>query len=285
MDEAGSKRTLWVTGGGSGMGRAAAVAAAAAGWRVAVSGRRAEALEETAELVKAAAAGGRAAGASAAGGGAEPGASAAGTSGTSAAGTSGAGTSEASAEPALVLPLDVRDGAAVAAAMAQIEREWGRLDGLVLSAGLNNPRRAWADQSMADFDAIVDTNLGAVARVIDVALPALRKSAGTVVVISSYAGWTFSPGAGVAYSASKTALASVCRTLNNQEAASGVRACHLCPGDVDSEFLRLRPSVPDEAARSVMLSPDDVGRAVQFVLDSPAHVRIDELVITPVSQA
>ena len=33
-----------------------------------------------------------------------------------------------------------------------------------------------------------------------------------------------------------------------------------------------------------MLTPDDVARAVLFVLDSPAHVRIDELVISPVSQ-
>jgi NADP-dependent 3-hydroxy acid dehydrogenase YdfG len=33
-----------------------------------------------------------------------------------------------------------------------------------------------------------------------------------------------------------------------------------------------------------MLSPDDVGRAVLFVLESPPHVRIDELVISPVSQ-
>jgi NADP-dependent 3-hydroxy acid dehydrogenase YdfG len=33
-----------------------------------------------------------------------------------------------------------------------------------------------------------------------------------------------------------------------------------------------------------MLTPDDIGRAVQFVLDSPAHVRINELVITPTAQ-
>jgi NADP-dependent 3-hydroxy acid dehydrogenase YdfG len=33
-----------------------------------------------------------------------------------------------------------------------------------------------------------------------------------------------------------------------------------------------------------MLTAQDVARAVQFVLDSPAHVRVDELVISPVSQ-
>jgi len=90
--------------------------------------------------------------------------------------------------------------------------------------------------------------------------------------------------AGVAYSASKSALRALCQTLNAQEAAHGVRACHLCPGDVDTDFLSLRPQVPGNEARSVMLRPDDVGRAVSFVLQSPPWVRVDELVISPVSQ-
>src|SRR5918997_5070939 len=48
----GEGRTLWVTGGGSGMGRAAALAAAESGWRVAVSGRRRDAVKRTAALVR-----------------------------------------------------------------------------------------------------------------------------------------------------------------------------------------------------------------------------------------
>jgi NADP-dependent 3-hydroxy acid dehydrogenase YdfG len=104
------------------------------------------------------------------------------------------------------------------------------------------------------------------------------------VVVSSYSAWRFTPYAGVAYSASKSALAALCQTINAQEAGNGVRACHLCPGDVDTDFLQLRPVVPGAAAREVMLTADDVGRAVRFVLDSPPHVRIDELVISPVAQ-
>ena len=237
-----SGRVLWVTGAGSGMGRASAVAAARTGRRVALSGRRPDALAETAELV------------------------------------TGAGGE------ALVVPLEVGDAEAVAEARAQVAARWGRVDDLVLAAGLNNPRRAWADQSVAAFTDVVATNLTGVVTVVDAALPDLRAAGGQVVVVSSYAGWRFSPGAGVAYSASKTALTAVCQTLNAQEAVHGVRACHLCPGDVDTDFLRMRPNVPDAGARSVMLTADDVARAVLFVLDSPAHVRVDELVISPVSQ-
>jgi NADP-dependent 3-hydroxy acid dehydrogenase YdfG len=191
---------------------------------------------------------------------------------------------EALAGEVLSLPGDVRSTEEVTESIAAIERQWRRLDGLVLAAGMNAPRRTWEDQDLREFGDIVETNLVSVARVVQLALPQLRRSAGTIVVISSYAGWRFSPGAGVAYSASKSALASLCQSVNAQEAASGVRACHLCPGDVNTEFLAQRPQVPGEEARSVMLTAEDVARAIQFVLDSPTHMRIDELVISPVSQ-
>ena len=235
---------LWVSGAGSGMGRAAAVGAAARGIRVVLSGRRADALEETARLVTAA--GGQ----------------------------------------SLVLPLDVRDAAAVVDAHHEIRATWAEVTDLVLAAGLNTPDRFWRDQSIEEFQSIVATNLTAAARMVDVVLPAMRtRGGGQIVVVSSYAGWRFSPGAGVAYSASKTALGAICASLNAQEAQHGIRACHLCPGDVDTPFLERRPQLPDAAARQVMLSADDVARAILFVLDSPPHVRIDELVISPVAQA
>lgn len=183
-----------------------------------------------------------------------------------------------------VLPLDVTDAGAVTAARDTLLSRHERIDGLLLAAGLNSPRRQWGDQSMPDFRAIIDTNLTAVVTVVDAALPALRERGGIVVVVSSYAGWSFQPGAGVAYSASKTALGSVVRTLNAQEAGHGVRATHLCPGDVATDFLDQRPSVPDSAARAVMLQPGDVARAVTFVLGSPASMRVDELVVSPLSQ-
>jgi NADP-dependent 3-hydroxy acid dehydrogenase YdfG len=237
MAEAG--RVLWVTGAGSGMGRAAAVAAAAGGRRVALSGRRAEALDDVAQAVRAA--GGE----------------------------------------ALVVPLDVIDVAAIEAAHDTIADAWGGVDDLVLSAGLNTPRRTWSDQRIDDFQAIVATNLTAVAAVVQASIEDLRAASGVVVAISSVAGWGFKPGTGIAYAASKTAVGVLCRDLNVAEWPNGVRATHLCPGDVDTDFLSMRPQVPDEEGREGMLSPDDVARAVLFALDAPSHVRIDELVITP----
>ncbi|MDV6317549.1 SDR family oxidoreductase [Chromohalobacter sp. HP20-39] len=183
-----------------------------------------------------------------------------------------------------VLPLDVQDSAAIVTARDTLLARHGRIDALVHAAGCNAPNRRWDDQTIDAFRAIVDTNLTAVAAVIDAALPSLRESSGVAVVISSYAGWTFQPGAGVAYSASKTALGSLVRTLNQQEAPQGVRATHLCPGDVATDFLEQRPQVPGESARAAMLSPEDIARTVDFVIDAPQHVRVDEMVLSPLSQ-
>lgn len=233
---------LWITGAGSGMGRAAAVAMAP-DRRVALSGRRLESLQETAKLVIAA--GGE----------------------------------------ALVLPLDAKVPEAVIQARSEIRSQWGGIDDLVLSAGMNTPRRTWADQSRAEAEAVIATNLNAVLNTVSIVLPDLRaRGGGQIVVVSSYSAWRFTPYAGVAYSASKAALAAICQTLNVQEAGNGIRACHLCPGDVDSDFLLHRPTVPNEDVRSTMLRPDDIGRTIRFILTSPSHVRIDELVISPLSQ-
>jgi NADP-dependent 3-hydroxy acid dehydrogenase YdfG len=234
-------QVLWVTGAGSGMGRAIAVAAAAAGRTVALSGRRAEALAATAKLIVAA-------------GGKTP----------------------------LQLALDVRDADALAEAHAGIKTKLGTVNELVLAAGLNTPQRTWADQSMTTFAVIIETNLVSAARAIDLVLPGMRATGGgTIVAISSIAAWRLSPAAGVAYTASKRGLKSLTESINGQEGAHGIRATLVLPGDVDSEFLAQRPEVPDAIVRARMLSAGDIARAVQFVLDSPSIVCIDELVISP----
>lgn len=231
---------LWITGAGSGMGRAIALEASRRGHRVALSGRREAGLDEAVAAI-----------------------------------------TEAGGE-GFAVPIDVSDARQVEDGHGRIVDRWGPVSRVVLSAGLNNPRRYWRDQSMADFSDIVQTNLIAAARVVDTVLPAMRASGdGVAVFVSSYSGWRFSPDAGVAYSASKTALAAVVESLNAQENVNGIRACHLCPGDVDTDFLDMRPTVPGAADRRQMLTPDDVARAVLFVLDSPAHVCINELVVTP----
>jgi NADP-dependent 3-hydroxy acid dehydrogenase YdfG len=233
---------LWITGAGSGIGRAVA-ATVAAGSRVALSGRRVSELRATADLVRSA--GGE----------------------------------------ALVVPVDVCDPVAVADAYSRIVDEWGAIRQVVTAAGMNTPRRSWSNQRMPEFAAVLATNLHGTAHIIDVVLPEMRRNeGGTVVVISSYAGWHISSSPGVAYSASKRALGVLTATVNAEAGEDGVRATLICPGDVNTDFLAQRPQAPGESARARMLQPSEVARAVHFALDSPAHVVIDELVLSPLSQ-
>ena len=183
---------------------------------------------------------------------------------------------------AIAAPLDVADAESTPEVIAQIESELGTITVAVFCAGMNVPDRHWGTLDMADFQQIVNTNLVAVARGTDAVLPGMRAAGGgQIVVISSWAGWTHARGAGVAYSASKTGLSALVETLNDHEGVHGIRGTHLCPGDVNTPFIDRRPVVPAAADRETMLSPDDVARAVLFVVESPAHVCINELVITP----
>ncbi|HLT66662.1 MAG TPA: SDR family NAD(P)-dependent oxidoreductase [Microbacterium sp.] len=238
-----TQRVVWITGSGSGMGRASALRLAARGFAVALSGRRIEALESARDEIVA------------------------------------AGGS------AIAMPLDVTDSDAVRAAHDTIVRELGPVTDVVASAGLNAPNRAWADLTPESFQAIVGTNLTGCLNLAHATLPGMRERGdGTVVFVSSFAGWRFGAMSGVAYGASKTAVGNLAESLNDEENVNGIRACHLCPGDVDSDFLAMRPNVPDAEARSHMMTADDVADAVEFVVTSPPTVCVNELVITPVKK-
>ncbi|ROR73674.1 SDR family oxidoreductase [Bogoriella caseilytica] len=184
------------------------------------------------------------------------------------------------------VPLDVQHSTSIAQAHERVVRELGPVTDLVAAAGLNAPERHWRDQSMAMFESVIATNLTGVAQLIDQVLPGMRSAGtGTITAVSSFAAWRHSPHAGVAYSASKSALKPLVEMLNTHEQAHGIRACHLCPGDIDTDFLDQRPEVPDAHARSRMLQADDVARAVEFVHTAPARVCVDELVLSPVQGA
>jgi NADP-dependent 3-hydroxy acid dehydrogenase YdfG len=109
------------------------------------------------------------------------------------------------------------------------------------------------------------------------------KADGLIVVISSWAGWRFAPAVGAAYSTSKTALGALVETVNAQERLNGIRATHLCPGEVKTEILKTRPIVPTEAEQELMLVPSDVGELVRYIAESPSRVCFNEVVITPTS--
>ena len=237
-------KIAWITGGGSGIGLAAAVDLAKAGCRVIISGRDAAKLD--AALQQAAQHG-------------------------------------APADALSAAPLDVADRDAVARVAADIQAKHGRVDILVNSAGVNYPKRYWAETDAQTFDHVVAVNLnGAMACTLAV-LPGMRtRREGTVINVASFAGWHYGYLTGPAYTASKAALMALTHAFNIEECVHGLRATSLCPGEVSTPIMAKRPVPPSDAEKARMLQEADMGRTIRFIAEMPAHVCINELVISPV---
>ncbi|HWK76857.1 SDR family oxidoreductase [Microbacterium sp.] len=187
---------------------------------------------------------------------------------------------------AIAVPADVSDLAQQSDVIARVQDQLGLVSTSVLAAGTNTPQRFWSELNMTRFTEIVNTNLVSVAAAVHDLIPGmLTLRGGQFVFVSSWAAWRHSPGAGVAYATSKSALATIAETVNAQLGSAGIRACHLCPGDVDTDFLAQRPAAVTSAQRAQMLSPEDVARAVRFVASSPEDVCVNELVVTPTRNA
>ncbi|GAA2078708.1 SDR family oxidoreductase [Microbacterium hatanonis] len=182
------------------------------------------------------------------------------------------------------LSLDVADDGAVSRAVATIEAEHGPVATLVFSAGTNVQERFWNEVTPSAIGHVMDVNLHGAVRAVHAVLPGMRAArGGRIVLVSSWAAWRHSPGAGAAYSMSKTALGVLAESVNAQEHANGVRATHLCPGEVATDILDTRPNPPSAEARESMLRAEDVGEAVGWIAALPERVCVNELVLTPTS--
>lgn len=181
-----------------------------------------------------------------------------------------------------VFPLDVSDAEAVARVARTIATELGPISALVCSAGTNVTARSWKQLAAADFARVAAINLNGVAYCVSAVLPGMRAlRAGSIVVVSSWAGWTYLPVAGAVYGATKRALGPVVESINDQEGEQGIRATLLCPAEVATPILGTRPRPPAQADIARMLRPADIAEAAAYAIEAPPHVCLNEIVITP----
>jgi NAD(P)-dependent dehydrogenase (short-subunit alcohol dehydrogenase family) len=132
--------------------------------------------------------------------------------------------------------LDVADGDALAAYLAGVERDAGRIDILVNCAGANVVKPTWelTDQEWHD---VFTVNVDAPFRAARSVLPGMiERGVGSIVSIASIAAW--GPEAKeVAYSTTKATLVAFTRALANEVAALGIRVNAVAPGFVENPFL------------------------------------------------
>ena len=167
-----------------------------------------------------------------------------------------------------------------------------RLDVLVNNAGGALGLAPAAQTSVADWRAMYESNVIGTLQVTQALLPALVASgAGTIVNVGSIAGRTVYEG-GSGYTAAKHAVAALTQTLRLELVDQPVRVEEVAPGMVQTEEFSLTRFGGDQeradavyAGVSAPLVAEDVAEAVVWMVQRPAHVNIDLLVIKPRVQA
>jgi 3-oxoacyl-[acyl-carrier protein] reductase len=167
---------------------------------------------------------------------------------------------------------DVQDEGDCARLVSDHVEAHGGLDVLVNSAGVGIAGRI-GDAPTKHFDLQQSVNLRGAFLVTREALPALREARGYVINLASIAGTMPAPGLAV-YGAAKAALISLTRSLDREEADSGVRVTALCPGFVDTPMASWTGLGADE-----MIRPEDCAELVRALLRLSPATRVPVIVI------
>jgi NAD(P)-dependent dehydrogenase (short-subunit alcohol dehydrogenase family) len=179
---------------------------------------------------------------------------------------------------ALGIAADVADSHAIAHAVSQCTATFGALDVLVNNAGIHFARRV-DEYSDDEIDRILAVNLKGALYAVRAALPALRKSRGSIVSVSSMTGLV-GQDRGAVYVATKGALISLTKALALELAPDGIRVNCVCPAGVDTPLMReWAATLPDPAAvlrgqaamhlTNRLASSEEIAAAIMF-LASPS---------------
>jgi 3-oxoacyl-[acyl-carrier protein] reductase len=172
----------------------------------------------------------------------------------------------------LLAACDVSRDAAVQAMIKQIDAEFGRLDILVNNAATTYfiPHPKLEEMTEEKWDRILEVNLKGPFFCTRAAAPLMRRSGGGAIVnVSSVAGLN-GEGSSIAYAASKGGLNTLTRSLA-RALAPEIRVNAVCPGPVDSRWLRAVMSEAELAERTASYplqrpaQPDDIADAVLFL--------------------
>jgi NAD(P)-dependent dehydrogenase (short-subunit alcohol dehydrogenase family) len=153
-------------------------------------------------------------------------------------------------------PVDVTDRRAVAACVAAIEREFGRIDLALLNAGTHEPMPA--DKfSAAIVQRLLDINVMGVANGLEAVLPLLiARGAGRVAIVASLAGYGGLPSA-AAYGASKAALINMAESLRPELLERGVVLQVINPG-----FVKTPLTDKNDFDMPFLISAEDAAEAI-----------------------
>ena len=186
--------------------------------------------------------------------------------------------------------LDVRDEAAVKAAVADLPAPFAEVDVLVNNAGLALGLEAAPEARMDDWETMVDTNIKGVMYCTRAVLPGMvARDRGHIVNLGSVAGTYPYPGGNV-YCATKAFVHQFSLALRADLLGHNVRVTCIEPGLAETEFSLVRFKGDAQKAKTPYeglqpLTGDDIADVIHYVATLPAHVNINVVEIMPVMQA
>lgn len=172
--------------------------------------------------------------------------------------------------------------------------KFGRIDVLFNNAGImpvNDLNQAARDE----WQEMLNINVKGVLNGIASALPIMRKQqSGHIITTSSVLGYEVLPGY-AAYSGTKYAVRAIMEGLRQEEHQNNIKTTVIAPGSVKTELFN---SINNEKVRNDLknaqklpgaemmgLDPEEIANAVAFVIDTPANMAVNEIVIRPTGQA
>ena len=181
-----------------------------------------------------------------------------------------------------IQPLDVSDSKAVEDVVGKVIQEYGRIDIGVFSAGINVRDRNWNNISVEGWDSVINIALSGAFYCCQAVLPTMRKQGGGLIMnISSMAAKSVGKLTGPGYTSAKHAMNAMTASLLLEERNNGIRATAVCPGEVATPILDLRPVPVSAEDQARILQSEDLGELILFIAKQPPHVTINEVLITP----
>ncbi len=191
-----------------------------------------------------------------------------------------------------ILPLafDIRNRNEVESALDSLPSEWQEIDVLINNAGLAAGLDFINEGSMEDWEKMIDTNIKGLLYITRKIAPSMiGRKKGHIVNIDSIAGKEVYEKGNV-YCATKHAVDALSKGMRIDLLRHGIKVSMVSPGLVETEFSLVRfkgdskkASMPYQGIEP--LTGDDVAEAILFVLTRPAHVNINDIILTPSAQA
>ena len=178
----------------------------------------------------------------------------------------------------LGVAMDVTDEAAVDAGLGRVEQELGRIDILVVNAGIF-VIEPFEETTLASWRSTIDVNLTGAFLCARRVLGGMRAAGyGRIVMMGSSAGKTGGAKSMAAYGASKAGVMTLAKSIASEYARDGITSNALAPSLIDTEMITSMPDLRDRVPVGRLGTVDDVATIVAFLCSAHAGYITGEVV-------